>query len=91
MNRLETIDQIKRIEYRINETKKALNHLKTKIGMVKVTIFDGKDVIYGSENQTIFNNNIIIPIMIGSLEAQLESDKIDLNKLVLKFYSEALE
>lgn len=91
MNRLEAIDKIKSIEYRINETKQAINHLKTKIGMTKVTIDIKQHDNFGEKRQTIFSNNIDIPIMIGVLEAQLESDKADLNKLVLKIYSEVFE
>lgn len=91
MDRLETIDQIKAIEYRIKETKQAINYLKTKIGMTKVTIDIKQHDNFGSKNQTIFSNNIINAIMLGALEAQLEADKLDLNKLVLKIYSEVLE
>lgn len=43
------------------------------------------------QKSNYFSNNIINAIMLGALEAQLEADKLDLNKLVLKIYSEVLE
>lgn len=91
MDRLQIIDQIKAIEYRIKETKQAINDLKTKIGSVKVTIDIKKNDNFGVKNHTIFSNSIINAVMLGALEAQLEADKSDLNKLVFKIYSEVLE
>lgn len=91
MDRLETIDQIKAIEYRIKETKQAINHLKTKIGMTKVTIDIKIDDSYGSAKETIFSNNIVNEILKEALERQLESDKLDLNSLVMKIYSEVFD
>lgn len=91
MNRLETIEQIKAIEYRIKEINQALNYLKTKIGTVKVIVDIKQNDSFGVKNHTIFSNSIINAIMIETLEAQLEADKSDLNKLVLKIYSEVLE
>lgn len=91
MDRLETIDQIKAIEYRIRETKQAIKRLETKNGMTKVTIDIKIDDTYGATKQTIFSNNIVNEILKEALEKQLESDKLDLNSLVMKIYSELFE
>ena len=91
MNRLETIDQIKSIECRIKETKQAIKFLEAKIGNSKVTIEYKQDNSYGITRETIFSNNIFNGLILEALEAQLEADKSDLNKLVLKIYSEVLE
>jgi len=91
MDRLETIDQIKAIEYRIKETKQATNFLETKIGSSKVTIERKQENSYGSTKETIFSNNIFNGLILEALEKQLESDKLDLNSLVMKIYSEVFE
>lgn len=91
MDRLETIDQIKAIEYRIKETKQAINCLETKIGSSKVTIERKQENSYGSTKETIFSNNIFNGLILEALEKQLESDKLDLNSLVMKIYSEVFE
>lgn len=88
MDRLEIIDQIKTIEYRIKETKQAIKILETKIGVSKVTIERKQDDIYGSTKETIFSNNISSGLIVEALESQLEFDKKDLNSLVMKIYSE---
>lgn len=87
MDRLEIIDQIKTIEYRIKETKQAIKILETKIGVSKVTIERKQDDIYGSTKETIFSNNISSGLIVEALESQLEFDKKDLNSLVMKIYS----
>lgn len=91
MDRLETIDQIKAIEYRIKETKQAIKILETKIGASKVIIEYKQDNNYGSTKETIFTNNIFNGILLEALKSQLESDKRDLNSLVMKIYSEVFE
>lgn len=91
MDRLETIDQIKEIEYRIKETKQAIKILESKIGASKVTIERKQENSYGSTKETIFSNNIFNGIILEALERQLESDKIDLNSLVMKIYSEVFD
>lgn len=91
MNRLETIDQIKATEYRLRETKQAIKILETKIGSSKVTIEHKKENSYGSTKETIFSNNIFNGIILEALERQLESDKLDLNSLVMKIYSGVFE
>lgn len=91
MDRLETIDQIKAIEYRIRETKQAIKNLETKIGVSKVTIEHKQENSYGSTKETIFSNNIFNGIILEALKGQLESDKLDLNSLVMKIYSEVFE
>lgn len=91
MDRLETIDQIKAIEYRIRETKQAIKFLETKIGASKVTIERKQENNYGSTKETIFSNNIFNGLILEALEKQLESDKLDLNSLVMKIYSEVFE
>lgn len=68
MDRLETIDQIKAIEYRIKETKQAINCLETKIGSSKVTIERKQDDSYGSTKETIFSNNIFNGIILEALK-----------------------
>lgn len=91
MDRLETIDKIKAIEYRIRETKQTIKILETKIGNSKVTIERKQDNNYGSKREAIFSNNIYNGLILEVLEKQLESDKQDLNSLVMKIYSEVLE
>lgn len=91
MDRLEIIDQIKAMEYRIKETKQALKILNTDIGSSKVTIERKQENSYGSTKETIFCNNIFNGLLLETLKRQLESDKKDLNSLVMKIYSEVLE
>lgn len=91
MNRLELIDQIKTIEYRIKETKQAIKILETKIGSCKVTIERKTDGDYPPTKETIFSNNIFNGIILETLKNQLESDKLDLKSLVLKIYGEVLD
>lgn len=91
MDRLETIDRIKAIEFRIKETKQAINCLKNKIGNSKVTIEFIHDSGYNSTKETIFSNTIFNGIMLEALESQLTSDKRDLKSLVLETYSEVFE
>lgn len=91
MDRLEIIDQIKTIEYRIKETKQAIKILEPKIGVSKVTIERNSENNYGSTKETIFSNNIFNALMLDALENQLESDKKDLNSLVMKIYSEVFD
>lgn len=91
MDRLETIDQIKAIEYRIKETKQALKIFNNDIGYSKVTIERKQENSYGSTKETIFTNNIFNGILLEALKSQLESDKRYLNSLVMKIYSEVFE
>lgn len=91
MDRLETIDQIKAIEYRIKETKQAMKCLENKIGSSKVTIEFKHGREYNSIKENIFSNNIFNGIMLEALKSQLESDKLDLNSLVMKIYSGVIE
>lgn len=91
MDRLETIDQIKAIEYRIKEIKQAIKILETKIGSSKVTIERKQENSYGSTKETIFSNTIFNGILLEGLESQLESDKQDLNSLVKKIYGEVFD
>lgn len=91
MDRLEIIDEIKAIEYRIRETKQAIKILEPKLGVSKVTIERKAENNYGSTKEIIFSNNIFNALMLDVLERQLESDKLDLNSLVMKIYSEVFD
>lgn len=90
MDRLETIDQIKAIEYRIRETKQAIKILDANIGSSKATI-EFKHNNYESTKENIFSNKIFNGLLLETLKSQLESDKKDLNSLVMKNYSEVFE